>query len=56
MACLPEWVIRELLYLSASWRETELARGEDVSQDLATVLIRGTKCSTRYRTVFFEVA
>ena len=36
---------------SASWRETELARDEDVSQDLATVLVRGTKRSTRYRTV-----
>jgi hypothetical protein len=32
-------------------RETELARDEDVSQDLATVLVRGTKRSTRYRTV-----
>ncbi len=36
---------------SASWRETELAADQDVRHDLASVLIRGTKRSTRYRTV-----
>src|SRR5262249_33189670 len=36
---------------SASWRETELALDEDLAHDLSTVLIRGTKRSTRYRMV-----
>jgi integrase len=36
---------------SACWHETELARREDLAPDLSTVLIRGTKRSTRYRTV-----
>ncbi len=36
---------------SASWRETELALDEDVTHNLSTVLIRGTKRTTRYRTV-----
>ncbi len=36
---------------SASWRESELALDEDVSHNLSTVLIRGTKRSTRYRMV-----
>ena len=35
---------------SASWRETELALDQDVRHDLASVLSRGTKRSTRYRT------
>ena len=36
---------------SACWRETELAERADVAADLATVLIRGTKRESRYRTV-----
>jgi integrase len=36
---------------SACWRETELARREDVGEGLATVLLRGTKRKTRFRTV-----
>ena len=36
---------------SACWRETELARRGDVSKGLATVLLRGTKRKTRFRTV-----
>jgi integrase len=36
---------------SACWRETELARREDVAAGLATVLLRGTKRKTRFRTV-----
>jgi len=36
---------------SASWRETGLALDQDVRHDLTSVLIRGTKRSTRYRTV-----
>jgi site-specific recombinase XerD len=36
---------------SACWRETELARRGDVGEGLATVLLRGTKRKTRFRTV-----
>ena len=36
---------------SACWRESELARREDVGEGLATVLLRGTKRKTRFRTV-----
>jgi Phage integrase family len=36
---------------SACWRETELARREDVGEGLATVLLRGTKRKTRFRIV-----
>ncbi len=36
---------------SACWRETELARRADVGEGLATVLLRGTKRKTRFRTV-----
>ena len=36
---------------SACWRETELALTEDVSLDLRSVLLRGTKRKTRFRTV-----
>lgn len=36
---------------SACWRETELARRGDVGEGLATVLLRGTKRRTRFRTV-----
>jgi integrase len=36
---------------SACWRETELARTDDVSRDLRSVLLRGTKRKTRFRTV-----
>jgi integrase len=36
---------------SACWRETELARREDVGEGLVTVLLRGTKRKTRFRTV-----
>ncbi len=36
---------------SACWRETELARREDVGEGLSTVLLRGTKRKTRFRTV-----
>jgi integrase len=36
---------------SACWHETELALREDVSNDRSYVLIRGTKRTTRYRTV-----
>jgi hypothetical protein len=35
---------------SACWRETELARRGDVGEGLATVLLRGTKRKTRFRT------
>jgi integrase len=36
---------------SACWRETELARRSDVGEGLTTVLLRGTKRKTRFRTV-----
>jgi integrase len=36
---------------SACWRETELARRPDVGEELTTVLLRGTKRKTRFRTV-----
>jgi len=36
---------------SACWRETELARRDDVGERQATVLLRGTKRKTRFRTV-----
>ena len=36
---------------SACWRETELARREDVAPDRTKVLLRGTKRKTRFRTV-----
>ncbi len=36
---------------SACWRETELARRGDVGEGLTTVLLRGTKRKTRFRTV-----
>jgi len=36
---------------SACWRESELARREDTGEGLATVLLRGTKRNTRFRTV-----
>ena len=36
---------------SACWRESELARREDTGEGLATVLLRGTKRKTRFRTV-----
>ena len=36
---------------SACWRETELALTEDISLDLRSVLLRGTKRKTRFRTV-----
>ncbi len=36
---------------SACWRETELAHRGDVGEGLATVLLRGTKRKTRFRTV-----
>ena len=36
---------------SACWRETELALRGDVGEGLATVLLRGTKRKTRFRTV-----
>ncbi len=36
---------------SACWRETELARRGDVGEGLSTVLLRGTKRKTRFRTV-----
>ncbi len=36
---------------SACWRETELAQRGDITRDLSTVLIRGTKRASRYRTV-----
>jgi site-specific recombinase XerC len=36
---------------SACWRETELALTDDISLDLRTVLLRGTKRKTRFRTV-----
>jgi len=40
-----------ILATSACWRETDLARNEDVSADRAEVLIRGTKRKTRFRPV-----
>jgi len=40
-----------IIATSACWRETELALREDVSGDGATVLIRGTKRKTRFRTL-----
>ncbi len=36
---------------SACWKETVLARREDVTEGLSAVLIRGTKRKTRFRTV-----
>src|SRR5262249_23528219 len=36
---------------SACWRETELALRDDVAADHSTALIRGTKRTTRFRTV-----
>jgi integrase len=36
---------------SASWGESELALTEDITTDLSAVLIRGTKRTTRFRTV-----
>jgi len=36
---------------SACWRESELSRREDIGEGLATVLLRGTKRKTRFRTV-----
>lgn len=39
---------------SASWSESESARREDVAGDASTVLLRGTKRPTRWRTVPIE--
>ncbi len=36
---------------SANWRETDLARREDVGEGLGFVLVRGTKRQSRFRTV-----
>ncbi len=50
---LPERAARVafIVATSACWRETELARRGDVGEGLATVLLRGTKRKTRFRTV-----
>jgi integrase len=50
---IPEHAARVafIVATSANWRESELARREDVSEDFCTVLLRGTKTKTRFRTI-----
>ncbi len=50
---IPEHATRVafIVATSANWHESELARREDVSKDFRTVLLRGTKTKTRFRTI-----
>ncbi len=50
---IPEHAARVsfIVATSANWRESELAQRQDVSADFSTVLLRGTKTKTRFRTI-----